>query len=427
MPITRGTKQATLFGGGERIRYLLQATFNAADQGFADAQVLDIAAEGVQAGQLTVVEVDGTLAISSNKMAFTAQSTPVWGDLGIYSQAITKVLGRGLLGIINLSTWEEIGSGWHSAAAVVDPDSTKFAIQANTTDGQLDEENGVVIVTGLSLNTDYSFALVLGGYDVNGVVWRSGEIAANYLYGAAYYLEIAGSWTLIWKNSTDSIATLYAILSCLDAVGNLDDFRVSDKDLSDIFQPTALSTFDAPNSTSLDAITPEVGGGWTEHIGDFDIQSNKAEADGTVQSQATVDSLLANCIIDCAIVIDDTTVAHGILIRYIDNNNFWFFLYDNFPEVRLIQRELGGNTVRATTVIAALGDGTIHDFRAITDGNNIDCFLDGGDKTAYASATFNNTATRYGIYPTSLTGVSFNNFTVFPRTTAIYDTTLDAV
>ena len=50
----------------EEATYLLNAPFTADDQGYSDAQVIDTEAEGITDGQLTVVETDGTFAVSSN-------------------------------------------------------------------------------------------------------------------------------------------------------------------------------------------------------------------------------------------------------------------------------------------------------------------------------------------------------------------------
>lgn len=113
-------------------------------------------------GGLTFVQTDGGQEIASAEHKFTAQSTPAWGDQGYYdTNGQTRDSGLALFVDLNLSTWEECGIGWHTAAAVVDPDSMEHAIQANTTDGRLDTEGGTPIATGLSTSTDYELVQIL--------------------------------------------------------------------------------------------------------------------------------------------------------------------------------------------------------------------------------------------------------------------------
>lgn len=138
-------------------------------------------------GGLTSTQTDGTLAIASGVLAFTAQATPTWGDQGFYATAQTRDSGLALSAETNLTTWEEMGIGWHTATAVVDPDSAEHAIQANTTNGRYDDDNATPIITGLSASTDYNLALIL----------RS--------VGCHYVLD----GKLLWVDAAGATATLY--------------------------------------------------------------------------------------------------------------------------------------------------------------------------------------------------------------------------
>jgi len=432
MSMLVGTRRALL--GPRRLRYLLRATFNAPDQGYADAQVLDTHAEGIQDGTLTVVEVDGTLAIVSNQLAFTAQATPVWGDLGAPSQAITRALGRALLTGFNLSTWEEMGIAWHSAAAVVDPDNAKHAWQANATDGQLDNQGGAAIWTGLATSTDYRLALVLGGFDASENPYYAGQSKATYVYGCWYFLHDGVQWHLAWLDTIDNTATLYAMISNLDAVGTLTlvgsgAFRVPDKDLSAIQVPAAYSSFTAPNGTSLDAITPEVGGAWTEQVGDWDIQGNKANlvTAGAGDWTATSDSGVADVIVDCAIAqgVPANGAYAGINLRYADATHYWLIGADD--NGLFIFEQDAGYTQRASTAVV-VNAGQTYTLRVIADDDDIDAFWDGSNKTAYGSATLNKTVTKQGIHLSGTdTAATWDTFTVYPRTSAQYDAVLGGV
>ena len=423
------------------VSYLLRATFDAANQGYANAQVLNTEAEGVQDGQLTVVEVDGTLAIVSNKMAFTAQSTPVWGDLGLIGEllgggAFTKALGMPLLGTINLTTWEEAGLGWDNAATVADPDNMVYALQANATDGQIDVEGGTVVLTGLSTSTAYKLALVLGGYDSSGTPYYSGQTKADYKYGAAYYYHDGSNWHLLWRKTTDNTGTLYAAFSSLDAAGTLDEMKVHNSDLSAVQIPAHYSSFDASNGTSLDAITPEVGTGWTEQNGNWDIQGNEADPGNGFSSDdhATTSSSESDAIIDCGATATRTDASNystaAIVVRWSDTTHFW--LTHLSPEANKFQiyENNAGYTLRAEAAITING-GTKYAVRTVADGTTIDAYLDGANKITYASASLNVTAKIHGlrVHPagTPPANPTFDNFTVYARTSTTYNDELDAV
>lgn len=406
------------------ISYLLRALFTADDQGFSDEQVLG-AAEGVEDGSLTVIENDGTLAISSNACAFTAQSTPVWGDLGFYSNSITKVLGLPIFFTINLSTWEEMGVGLDDTAAVNDPDNFIYAIQANATDGQIDNENGTAILTGLSASTDYKFALVLGGFDSNGTPYYTGQTKTNYKYGAWLFYYDGSNWNLIWFDVADNTSTLYFILSVLDAAGYIDTIKAIDVDVSTVQEQIAhFSSFDAANGTSLDAITPEVGSGWTEQQGDWDIQSNKANPTGAdpggVHWVATVDASVADVLVKCIV-----RTSPNIIGRYSDNDNLWMVQLNVFNNKNYIYERNGGSfTLRASTDVTIDVD-TDYDAIIVYNGQTISSFVDGGNRASYSSASLNETETEFGLRSFDAVGDVYNNFMVFPITDANYDTTLD--
>jgi hypothetical protein len=432
MTMLRGTRRA-LLGGNPGVTYLLRATFDAADQGYADAQVLDTFAEGIRDGQLTVVETDGTLAIVSNECATTAQASAAWGDLGFYSGAITKALGRGLLGTVNLgaTNTQIVALDLFEAAGLVETDELYMFLFSN--DGILKcrvevagggggaQESGSVF--SYSASTDYELAILMGGYDSNEVPWYSGQAAASYLYGVAFYIKggTFTTWTLLWRTAYDNTSPLYAGVSSLDVVGTIDDFRVPDVDLSAVLQPTCLSTFTAANGTSLDAITPEVGGAWTEQNGDWDVQSNRANPDGA--AIATVDSGLDDAIVDC-VVNGGAGDQPAIVLRY-SGGDYWYLQADRANNQLELHELNGGDTVRANAAVA-IANSTDYDIRAIAYSQTVDGFLDGANKISYGSAALNENVTVHGIRAENTAG-QFDNWACFPRTSAVFDTELDAV
>lgn len=433
MPITRGTKQAILFGGGggEEVSYLLRATFDAADQGFANAQVLDTVDEGIQDGQLTVVETDGTLAIVSNKVVVTGQVAVTWNGLGLYSQVVSRLLGRGLLAKINSSVTTNlraVGITFRTTAAATTVNREAFIGFNFPSDGALyyhhGPSGGLARIGIFSILTDYTIAIILGGYDSNSLPYYFGQLKTDYAFGA--WLLIKGgaftNWTLLWTIKLSNTASLYAALETLRAECSLDDLRVPDKDLSDVIQPTALSTFTAANGTSLDAITPEVGGAWTEQSGAWDIQSNRANPDGA--AIATVVGI-ADAIVDC-VINGGTADNPAIALRFSDTSNYWYLQADRVNnQLELHEYNATVDTVRANVAVT-INDSTDYDLRAIAYGQTINGYINAGSRISYGSAVLNETETVHGIRAENTAG-QFDDFAIFPRTAAIYDTTLDAV
>jgi len=121
-------------------------------------------------GTLTLVQTDGSQALSGGKYVFTAQTTPDWGDQGFYGSVQTWDFGLALSVKLNVSTWEECGVGWWAVESVTDPDNLYAAFQLNTTDGRLDNKNATPIMTGLSTGTDYALLLIARGVGYHHVV-----------------------------------------------------------------------------------------------------------------------------------------------------------------------------------------------------------------------------------------------------------------
>ena len=414
--------------------YLLNAPFTGANQGFADGQVLNTVPEGITDGQLTIVEKDGTLAIVSNKCAFTVQATPTWADLGFYSQAISRALGRAALTTVNFST---TGNG-HALllmqiAGLNTPGWSSNVEYATSYDGT--QINAVALTIGVngiagnpSVSTDYNLAIVLGGYDSNGVPWCDGETPSDYLYGASFFIqggEFGAVWHLLWRTRLGNTSTLYAAFSNYNFAGTIDDFRVPVADLSDVMLPTCFSSFDAANGTSLDAITPEVGGSWTEQAGNWDIQGNKANPPGAAAHHiATVSAGIADFLGRVTMTAGGDTGA--IVGRFTDTTHYWMVRADQNSNELQIYEVNGGFTKRASTSVAITGS-VDYDLVGIFDGQTIVAFLDGANRISYSSASLNEFVTVHGLYSYGATQPTFDNFHVNARISSVYDDEFDVV
>lgn len=425
---------------GQETSYLLRAWMldgRAPAQDYADAQVIDTVVEGVLDGTGTVVEVDGTLSVGADgKLAFTAQATPTWGHLGHHWQAIARELGWGLLGVANVDAVNtESRYSWQDAASlasvnrmytVVLYDNGWVYIQAGGT-----TEN--IASVQYSASTDYQLAIILGGYDANGVPWRQGELVASYLYGASFFIKGGAftDWTLLWRTALMNTATLYAAFSNYNAAGTLSRFRVPDRSLKAVLQPQALSTFTAANGTSLDAVAPEVGGVWTEQSGDFDIQGNRASPTSGSNAIATISisesDVLARCVVR---TLFDSAAGHGVVVRYSAGPDFWVALIlGDANAFGLYEVDDGAFTERASAAVVIAAN-TDYDVFVVADGQVIDAFLDGGNKISYESASLNETATVHGIRSSFSAGThdaEFDNFHINARASPTYDAVLGAV
>jgi hypothetical protein len=434
-----GTRRA-LLGGRRRVNYELLAwpLSGTANQNYADGQLLDTVAEGLHAGTLTVVELDGALSVASNALAYTAQATPVWGDLGVYSQAIDRVLGKGILSTGRkdaTNTFSPQFNQWRTNQAVTDSGASYAIYFNNAAQIQIRAVTGGTshfpIVGAYAAATNYDFAIVAGGYDVNGQPWYVGQNPVDYLYGASYFIRggVFAKYTLLWRTSLDNTATHYAGLAIYNANGTLQNFRVT-SGLSAVLQPASLSTMTAANGTLLPAITPEVGGAWTTRSGTFDIQTNRANISVSTGARdvATIEESIADGTFD---VVARKTAAvdsgeFGRCLRHTDANNYWMVNADLANnQVELVERNAGIENVRASSAVA-LTHSTDYDVRAIAYGQTIDIFLNGGNKATYGAAVLNENVTRHGIVGNEV-NQTFDNCASYARTSGVYDSVLGGV
>lgn len=426
------------------VTYLLQATFDADNQGYADAQVLDTEAEGVVDGQLTVVDTGaGTLAIVGNECHTDASASPGFDTTGAYSQAIAKVLGRTLL-----CEWSksEVGSTsytmplqWTVVAGIA-YSGQEAALYAYQDDIRYRAGAGAqvpVVVGDVVAGTTYNSALVLGGYDSNGVPWHSGA-AGTYIHGGSLWVKggVFTDWTLLWRDARNNTGTLYAAFqNPRSDQADFDEFRVPDADLSAVLEPLVKDTFTDDNGTSLDAHDPEVdaeGGGWTEQGGDSEIQGNRARAVGTTPGAqpywlATVETAVADALLRATTHCTIAASVGGMALRWSSGANLWTgTIYPVGNLFRINEINAGAVTTRATIGVT-INAATDYDVVLVADGQDIVAFLDGGSRIAYGSAALNETETEHGLYATwgNNTNVDLDNFHVHGRTGSQYDDVFD--
>ena len=426
---------------GGAVSYLLRATFDADDVGFANAQVLDSEPEmGANfAGQLTVMEIAGTVAIVSDECSFSGGGA--WDTIGLYSQGIARAFGYGFL-----FTFADTIAGRYMAMFCSDsnvgtyPPSNGYGARRHAIGNIFAFDLYVGGVNQLQHSlfawanaTDYKVAMVLGGYSAAGVPWRTGEVKANYLYGTAMYVQggaWGGDWHLLTRCRELNTATVYVGLNSYNATGTADDMRVPDLDLSSAYVINNYSTFDAANDTSLDAIAPEIGGTWTEDDGNWDIQGNNARlatAGGAGQQNgATVDTGLADAVIEVTAQAEGGG-NFGIRARYdAAGPTFWAIIASCGSNTITIYEYNGGFTGRGAVGYAVAATAW-HSLLVSLDGQRIDCCIGDGAAISYASAALNVGETKHGVHGLIINTTLFDDFVVYPKTHATYDTVLDGV
>ena len=162
--------------------------------------------------------------------------------------------------------------------------------------------------------------------------------------------------------------------------------------------------FTDPNDTSLHAHSPDldvVGSGWTERVGDFDIQGNRATNQGAagVGSLASIPAGKSDVIIDAIIYIGsaDGGDNNGIIARRDAVNGYYWHVRISSSGDEIQLYEMDGSPTKRASAAVVIDVETDYDLRMICKGTNISGFVDGGNMISYASASQNQSETVHGI------------------------------
>lgn len=143
----------------------------------------------------------------------------------------------------------------------------------------------------------------------------------------------------------------------------------------------ARDTFSGITGTQLTSHTPTVGGSWTEHSGDFEINSNTCRAvqngGANTDNRAVIDAGVSDCSVYLEVDFNgNDTNGAGIVFRAQDANNHWLLKVDtpvSDPTLKLIEVSGGTPTVRdsqAISLATAFGTST-HYMRVQMNGSAI--------------------------------------------------------
>lgn len=163
-------------------------------------------------GSLNIVENDGTLAAASSLLTYTAQATPVDGDLGfVAAVGKARLGGRGIYFKITPTTLNVYPAiGWNTSGGVP---STSFKAMFRVENPLSVNDTGAVsLARTMSNGTTYEFWIIL--LSTGALLFAKGGVFT--------------AWTLCWIVLTDTTATLYPFFSSYNGVGNVDFIKGRD-------------------------------------------------------------------------------------------------------------------------------------------------------------------------------------------------------
>ena len=328
-----------------------------------------------ETGSITVVELDGTFAVSSGVLTYTAQTTAAWGDQRFYGAGVARQAGRALTTTFRYSTAGQAvyfcafaqsnNPGFGSAAGI----DNSIAKASGTT---INYAAGAALIAGhtfesLSSNTSYQVAVVL----------RSA--------GAFYFSKLSGTWELMWVDAAGTTATVYPMFGNFDSAGSLDYFRLGD--------------LPAPFTTDNGIATVNASSPSGSYTGTADqIIEMTLTSPGTITTEA------------------------GFRFRVLDANNYWRAYFNTSGAFRVDSVEAGVATNRIN-VAAVISTSQTRTIRVISDGTAQDAFTLSGATWSQRGSRLTNDihTTQTGIATDVGAGWTAANLRSYPRTSSTYN------
>ncbi|MHB1318366.1 MAG: hypothetical protein ACYCYF_07105 [Anaerolineae bacterium] len=154
-------------------------------------------------------------------------------------------------------------------------------------------------------------------------------------------------------------------------------------------------TFTDTDGTDIISHSMDTGGGWTEHLANFTIQSNRARTSGSGECIATADAGVADAVMTCTVQLDNTGETMGLVGRLKDVDEFWELKWaDGTQSIREHDGNVS-NPVRASQSLS-LSALTDYTFKGTFDGSSISFQIDSNTALSYSSSVLG-TYTRFGL------------------------------
>lgn len=329
-----------------------------------------------EVGELTIVQTDGTFAASAGTLAYTAQSTPAWGDQRFYGAAVARAAGKALSTkfryttagqAVYLCTFAQSNNPGFGSAAGIDNGFAKASGTSINYAANASLVGGGITMETLNSSTDYQVAVVL----------RSA--------GAFYFSKLSGTWELMWVDAAGTTATLYPMFGNFDSAGSLDFFNVGD----------LPAPFTTDNGIAL---------------------LNVASPSGSYTG-------VANALIEMALTAPGSiTTEAGFRFRVVDANNYWRAYFNTSGAFRVDSVEAGAATNRIS-VAGVITGGATRTIRIISDGTAQDAFTLSTPTWAKRGSQLTNDihTTATGIETDVGAGWTAANLRVYERASSQYD------
>jgi lysophospholipase L1-like esterase len=328
-----------------RVRYLLRDEFTTP----AAAPLTSPRRAEPGPGTWTLVQTDGQFSIADKRLVFTAQATPVAGDLRATAAAVQREAGLAMLGTLRVTgstTGVALTFGF-DAATTGEVDSAALRLASGVLRSYSNGAISPSVADVWATNVDYEACVILlatGAYYF---------VRNGYSGGSAGYPE----WTLFWLDRTSNVSTLYPAFASLDAPGQLGYPRLVQLGAG----AATLSTDSKPTTAADDTIT------------------------------MTPDAVIEHTITAA------TGVTQSLMFRYTDASNHWFVELDQTNStMKLFERVAGVDTQRGSTATQAWTNGTPYRIVVICDGAVVRTYtpsVSNAARNAYTTATTGLSAT----------------------------------
>ncbi|NOR84754.1 hypothetical protein GQ473_01420 [archaeon] len=355
--------------GGIIINYLLNSNFTGDDKTLFNNDVLG-SVEGVSTGALRTVDTSvGVVNLASNRISMRGNQT--WGTTGLkFETGVTKEMGVVFKGVMQNSVTNSYGyfPAWRNANDLEVGDRVFQMAMNNVSLLSTGSWEPVGTVQDVwkpfiySATTDYGFAMILGGFDVNGNPHVKGSTTQGFDYGCYYYIKDAGQWQFYFATKVNNNTPLYAgMLSYSPNLINIcDDLKVV-KSLTKVFE----DTFTDPNNTLITDHTPDLGNNsWTSE-NTYDSSGGSA----TIKSEIISNELKCTTTSGTAVnrILNDTeyseidfsvkyyrggSTSNGgtqLYFRWEDSSNYTTILVDYASTQKLKLLEYSGGSVVHTS------------------------------------------------------------------------------
>lgn len=452
-------------GGTPKSLYTLDYPATGGDQSYSNAQAVDTVAEGIVSGSFTAVDTgSGTVGIDTNRLKLVGGAA--WNATGYVSASLTRSIGKTLFFTFNPNsqTASTLFSFQADSSLAVSPATNGSRIIFNST-GTLAFETYLTAwgsyTESFTTSSTYSGAIVLGGCDSTGASYKLGDTKADFAYGATYFMK-GGSeyptWTMTGKSCKGNTATLYNHLQQYHAVTTYtDNVSIPVDDLSSVLQPGEMDSFEGTTGDTLGSggthqtdiggivwhkRTDECAGGTGDSVWAIDDAGEGYAELTTTGSSCTylptynyiyVDKgysdLLAKSRIKCSATVDHSS---GLFIRgsaeTANGVNYWaVILYGDTTtcDVYFYKYVDGTPTTIYSNATANLTNGAYHDVAFVARGQTIELYINEVLVHQATGQTFNQTATRTGLFTTNnIIDKAYKDFVLYPRTSGNYSAIL---